>query len=151
MDTTELRGWAESCRRDTNAAGGPTPQARAAKDVLALIAEVERLRDGREWDRAVRDELLASQDHLAKENSALGAEAARLREGMLDATASLAGAASAYRQYASRHRSVGRAQADPFFTTRASDFDRAVARARAVLRPDAPEDENGPAAPAMTP
>jgi hypothetical protein len=56
-----------------------------------------------------------------------------LFDALVDATASLAGAASAYRSHASRHRSVGRATADPFFTTRASDFDKAVERARAVL------------------
>lgn len=70
-------------------------------------------------------------------------EVDRLREALIDATASLAGAASAYRAHASRHRSVGRAQPDPFFTTRAQDFDNAVERARAALGvvDDAPEAE----------
>lgn len=57
----------------------------------------------------------------------------RLNEALLDATAHIVGMASAYRKHAARHRSVGRAQADPFFTTRADDFDKAAARAQAAL------------------
>lgn len=57
------------------------------------------------------------------------AEAARLREALVDAAAHLRGAASAYREYAARHRSVGRAKPDPFFTTRVKDFDKAADRA----------------------
>lgn len=55
-------------------------------------------------------------------------------EALLDATAHLVAAASAYRTYAARHRSVGRALADPFFTTRAADFERAAERAQAAVR-----------------
>lgn len=72
--------------------------------------------------------------------SGMEAEVSRLtslideaREALQDATANLAGAASAYRKYACRSRTVGRGVADPFFTTRASDFDAAVERARALL------------------
>lgn len=56
-----------------------------------------------------------------------------LERALLDATANLAGAASAYRKYARRGRHLGRVDPDPFFTTRASDFDKAVERARAAL------------------
>ncbi len=56
-----------------------------------------------------------------------------LRAALIDATANLAAAASAYRRHASRHRSVGRAVADPFFTTRVSDFEAAEEHARAAL------------------
>ena len=56
-----------------------------------------------------------------------------IREALLDATAHLAGAASAYRTYAKRAAHLGKVAADPFFTTRANDFDGAVERARAAL------------------
>lgn len=55
-------------------------------------------------------------------------------EALKDATAHLVGAASAYREHAARSSSVGRAKVDPFFTTRASDFDKAAERARSALR-----------------
>lgn len=58
---------------------------------------------------------------------------AQLRKALADAAAHLAAAASAYRRHAARHRSVGRAVADPLFTTRAADFDAAAGRVRAVL------------------
>lgn len=58
---------------------------------------------------------------------------ARLMEALLDATAHLAGAASAYRAHAKRHNSQGIARSDPMFSTRAQDFDNAVERARAAL------------------
>lgn len=57
-----------------------------------------------------------------------------LVEALRDATAHLVGAASAYRKHAARHRSVGRAATDPFFTTRAADFERAAKRAQAALK-----------------
>ena len=60
--------------------------------------------------------------------------AAVLQEALLDATASLVAAASAYRKYASRHRRVGRAAADPFFCTRVHDFEKAAERAQAAIR-----------------
>ena len=56
-----------------------------------------------------------------------------IREALIDATAHLAGAASAYRTYAKRATHLGKVAADPFFTTRANDFDGAVERARAAL------------------
>lgn len=65
--------------------------------------------------------------------STLQAENERLRKEFRRAAASLAGAASAYRTYAGRSRTVGRGKADPFFTTRAADFDKAVERARQAL------------------
>lgn len=52
---------------------------------------------------------------------------------LMDAVASLAAAASAYRTYAKRHTFVGRAETDAFFTTRIKDMDRAVERGRAAL------------------
>lgn len=60
--------------------------------------------------------------------------AAVLQEALLDATASLVAAASAYRKYASRHKHVGRAVADPFFCTRVHDFEKAAERAQAAIR-----------------
>lgn len=68
-------------------------------------------------------------------DAALAAErAAEMREALLDATANLVGAASAYRKHAARHRSIGRAIADPFFTTRAVDLEKAAERAQAAIR-----------------
>lgn len=61
-------------------------------------------------------------------------EVNELKEALIDATAHLVGAASAYRKHAARHRSVGRAQADPFFTTRAVDYEKAAERAQAAVR-----------------
>lgn len=59
---------------------------------------------------------------------------AGLREALLDATAHLVAAASAYRKHASRHRSVGRAETDPFFSTRVADFEKAAGRAQTAIR-----------------
>jgi len=59
--------------------------------------------------------------------------AEEMREALLDATANLVGAASAYRKHAARHRSIGRAIADPFFTTRAGDLEKAAERAQAAI------------------
>lgn len=61
------------------------------------------------------------------------AREAALVEVLTDATANLTGAASAYRKYAARHRSVGRATTDAMFKTRAIDFERAAERARQAL------------------
>ena len=60
--------------------------------------------------------------------------AEEMREALLDATANLVGAASAYRKHAARHRSIGRAIADPFFTARAGDLEKAAERAQAAIR-----------------
>lgn len=56
------------------------------------------------------------------------------RELLLDAAAHLSAAASAYRKHASRHKSQGRAIADPLFSTRARDFDAAAERICASIR-----------------
>lgn len=64
----------------------------------------------------------------------LTAENAELREALMDATAHLVAAASAYQKYAARHRSVGRATADPMFTTRVADFEKAAKRAQSAIR-----------------
>lgn len=58
----------------------------------------------------------------------------KMKAALVDATAHLLAAASAYEKYASRHRSVGRAMADPFFTTRLRDFQKAADRAQTVLK-----------------
>ena len=68
----------------------------------------------------------------------------RLREALLDACASLVGDASAYRKHAARHKSAGRAVADPFFKTRADDFDKAAGRALVALSPTSPPPEAPP-------
>lgn len=66
-----------------------------------------------------------SLDRLTREN-------ATLREALVIALANLVGATSAYRQHASRHRSVGRASPDPFYTTRIADFDKAEVEIRTI-------------------
>jgi hypothetical protein len=72
---------------------------------------------------------------IAAEARATAAEQrlAEVEEALREATANLCGAASAYRKHAARHRSVGRATADPLFTTRAMDFEKAADRACAAL------------------
>jgi hypothetical protein len=57
-----------------------------------------------------------------------------LEGALTDATAHLAGVASAYRDHGARHRSIGRATADPFFKTRMTDLNKAVRRARTTIR-----------------
>lgn len=106
--------------------------------------ELEHLRQNHAFDHKVRaeheslkalnsqltDMLLATEadrDRLAK-------LVAKMREGLSDAAAHLAAASSAYRAHAARHRSVGRATSDPFFTTRVGDFDRAAERACTLLQ-----------------
>jgi hypothetical protein len=58
----------------------------------------------------------------------------QLKEALIDAMVHLVGAVSAYRIYAKRHHSMGRAKTDPFFTTRIVDFENAVERAQATVR-----------------
>lgn len=49
-------------------------------------------------------------------------------------TANMAGAASAYNEYARRHASVApKARTDPFFTTRVRDMIAAVSYARTII------------------
>lgn len=55
-----------------------------------------------------------------------------LKGALLDATANLAGAASAYARFAVRHQK--RPAPDALFSTRKRDFEKAVARARAALK-----------------
>lgn len=70
----------------------------------------------------------------AGEPASQSSEAAKMREALMDATANLVAAASAYQKYAARHRSVGRATADPMFTTRVADFEKAAKRAQSAIR-----------------
>jgi hypothetical protein len=96
------------------------------------------------WQSLLREHLGCLREHLATDNTLNAAQAqaklraarkrlVQLEAALRDATAHLAGAASAYRKHAARHRSVGRAVADPFFTTRVADFERATERARVAL------------------
>jgi len=62
------------------------------------------------------------------------AEVERLREALLSATAHLAGAASAYKNFAARHPKWGIPDDDALYGTRFKDFDNAVERARAALK-----------------
>jgi len=57
-----------------------------------------------------------------------------VKSAFVDVTAHLAGAASAYRDYGARHRSLGRAHIDPFFKTRLTDLFKAARRARAFIK-----------------
>jgi len=63
----------------------------------------------------------------------LRAERDAAREAFLPTAANLAGAASAYRRFARRHPSKGKADVDALFSMRADDFDKAVDYARAAL------------------
>jgi hypothetical protein len=55
-----------------------------------------------------------------------------LVEAIRDLSANMIGAASAYRKYARRYK--GRGPPDPFFSTRADDFDKASERAIAICQ-----------------
>lgn len=57
-----------------------------------------------------------------------------MEHALLDATAHLVGAASAYRTFAKRSPGQGKAETDALFSTRASDFDKAAKRAQNFLR-----------------
>lgn len=75
--------------------------------------------------------LAAEHDRIVAEKNA---EIARLREALIDATASLVAAESSYRAFARRHKDLRpKAEVDPFFTTRMEDYRKAANRARAAL------------------
>jgi len=57
-----------------------------------------------------------------------------VRDSLIDAVAHLVGAASAYKIYAKRHASQGKAETDALFSTRVADMDKAVLRGVAALR-----------------
>jgi hypothetical protein len=73
-------------------------------------------------------------ERLSAERDALLVLLEEAARGAVDLAAHLNGAASAYDKYAMRHRSVGRASADPFFTTRSADFVNAAERATAFAQ-----------------
>ena len=63
----------------------------------------------------------------------LAAALIKAEEALIDATAHLVGAESAYREFAKRHQDIRpKAATDPFFTTRVGDFRKAADRARAA-------------------
>lgn len=104
-------------------------------DPHALLAEAEALAEmaAREpWTPAVEKARTLVPALCAALREAL-AENERLDEALKDATAHLVGSACAYRKHAARHRSVGRAVSDPFFSTRVEDFQKAADRATAAL------------------
>ena len=102
-------------------------------------AEVDALRaEASEWCQKAQ----LFEDRITR----LRAELAAAREALKDAAAHLFGAAAAYRKYGRQHKVRG--PADPFYTTRANDFDRAAERAsghaRAPARPplETPHDQH---------
>lgn len=109
------------------------PQSRHQTELEAFKAAQDH------YEKGILSALTASRALIA-----LSEEVGRLREALIDATAHLAAAASAYRKHASRHRSAGRAVPDALFSTRADDFDRAAERARGALTP--PDSQTGDSA-----
>lgn len=109
-------------------------------EIAALKEEVARLSEEVEhyYHRAVIDEGRGRPPITWKDRAeAAEARVAELEAGMKDACANLTAAASAYRKHASRRFGMQpRATADPFFSTRAQDFDNAADRARALLNQD---------------
>lgn len=91
--------------------------------------------DGSGYSKATCEALETCRALEALERAAPPARQDALREALLDAAAHLRGAASAYREHAARHRIVGRAKPDPFFTTRVIDFAKAADRAAAAIAP----------------
>ena len=70
---------------------------------------------------------------LIAQAPALAAALIKAEEALIDATAHLVGAESAYREFAKRHQDIRpKAATDPFFTTRVGDFRKAADRARAA-------------------
>ena len=73
-------------------------------------------------------------DTLRDENERLKADLKEMKEALIDATAYLIGAASAYEKYAKRFGGIKpKAVIDPFFETRRMDFQKAASRAQAYL------------------
>lgn len=124
----DRRNRSEAIHALTEMAGRHKRRADIAEAQLASINKTLRACRGEDLGA-----LLARATTAEAEVSRLTSLIDEAAEALLDATANLAGAASAYRKYACRSRTVGRGVADPFFTTRASDFDAAVERARALL------------------
>lgn len=77
-------------------------------------------------------------ERLREELAASQAREEKLREGLMAATAHLAGAASAYEKFVGR--AGVRGHADALFTTRYSDFEKALVRSREAL--DLPHDDS---------
>lgn len=104
--------------------------------ITTLEAENARLKADR---LEAHDRVLKWQrecNKVGQERDILAADAARMRKALTDATANLAGAASAYRKHAGRAKHLHpKSVADALFTTRADDFDKATERARAALLP----------------
>jgi hypothetical protein len=67
-------------------------------------------------------------------NDELAIENKRLKDALLDAAAHLLGASSAYKQFACRHKSKGKGQMDPFYSTRVDDFESAAFRAQQAVQ-----------------
>lgn len=85
--------------------------------------------------RGLKDaHLIAAAPDLHTHLTAALNEIERLREALLDATAHLAGASSAYKTFAARHPKWGTPTPDALFGTRFKDFDAAVERARSALQ-----------------
>ena len=106
------------------------PYRRAA--FINAIAEEGTKQEAVQWLQATWNERCELADAL----EALQAENARLREALVDATAHLAGATSAYKTFARRARRFGQADIDALYGTRLRDFEKATERARAALGDD---------------
>src|SRR3546814_152821 len=101
-----------------------------AEKARADAAEKSR----RELEALVQERGVADAISFATKHTALAERIKALEEALLSATAHLVAAASAYKEHAARHRSVGRAKPDPFFTTRSEDYRKAAERAQSTAR-----------------
>lgn len=72
-------------------------------------------------------------EKLQEENLLLKTRVDSLQASLIKAGAKLLAAASAYERYASRHESQGKAEVDPFFSTRCRDLRKAVEQLREQL------------------
>ena len=116
----DLRLVAKCLKGENKFPTGQSVILESAATLTAALAEIERLRG--------ENAALRTEKHADAE--AIGA----LREVLLDATAHLAGASSAYKTFATRHPKWGTPAPDALFGTRFKDFDAAVGRARAALK-----------------
>ena len=88
----------------------------------------------RRFAQETQDECRSVPDYVAEVLKVRPAASDHVKEALMDVTAAMVGAASAYRTYAKRSSLLGKAETDPFFGTRVADMDKAVERARAALK-----------------
>lgn len=141
------------------------PEAPIVEMLEALSDINDDLKHGRDYKQVVQPNIQKLRDLLDKldatyalmdREAQMAAEGRKphpapvtIRDALIDAAAHLAGAASAYSVYATRHHSLGRPHIDALFSTRVKDFTYAAERARAALLNPALQEPKAPPVPPM--